>query len=255
MSHFTASWLALREPVDRAARDPGLARRFAAALSNRSRILDLGAGTGANARALSPFFADREAPTWLLVEKDQALLAAQPASMQGLHFESVARDLAAGLDDLAADGIAASAFLDLVGADWLERLTATLVRRRVPFLAALTVDGERRYWPPDPDDARVAAAFARHQRREKGLGPALGAAASAALAARLAPHGFVISTAASDWRIGAERPALLAALVRGEAEAAGSATGWERRRLDQVEQRRLRAHIGHRDLLALPPAG
>src|SRR6185312_14115446 len=68
MSKFSADWLALREPADRAARDRGLARRFAAALPPRPRIIDLGAGTGATARALAPFVAG----TWILVDRDAA---------------------------------------------------------------------------------------------------------------------------------------------------------------------------------------
>jgi hypothetical protein len=244
MSAFTASWLALREPADVAARDPGLAQRFAAALPPHATILDLGAGTGANARALAQWV---RKPRWVLVENDPALLAMQPPKI-----ETAARDLRDGLDDLAADGVTAASLLDLAGAIWLQRLAEWVARRLVPLLAVLTVDGRRDYWPADPEDAEVAAAFARDQRRDKGLGPALGPAASGVLAENLARRGFSVSTAASDWRLGPGQAALLAALVQGEAEAA-CAPGWGRRRLAQIEAGRLGARIGHRDVLALPP--
>jgi hypothetical protein len=245
MRGFTAEWLALREPADRAARDPGLAQRFGAALPPQATILDLGAGTGAHARAMSEWVREQR---WVLVENDPTLLALQPS-----EFDSVARDLADGLGDLPADGVAMASLLDLAGATWLEQLAKWVARRRVPLLAVLTVDGRRDYWPADPEDAAVAAAFARDQRRDKGLGPAVGAAASAMLAKNLARRCFSVSTAASDWRLGPGQSALLAALVQGEAEAAKT-PGWGRRRLAQIEAGRLRARIGHRDLLALPPA-
>lgn len=188
----------------------------------------------------------------MLVEHDPALRSLQPALMRGLSFDGVARDLALGLGDLAADGVTASALLDLAGEAWLAGLSDWLARRRMPFLAALTVEGTRDYRPRDPEDARVAAAFARDQRRDKGLGPALGPAATAALAALLARRGFSVSTAASDWQLGPDRPELLRALVHGEAAAADAAGAWERRRLAQIEAGQLTVRIGHRDLLALP---
>lgn len=75
MNGFAADWLALREPVDAAARDPDLARRFAAILPRPARLADLGAGTGANARVLAPLIGGDQA--WLLVEPDPVLRAAQ----------------------------------------------------------------------------------------------------------------------------------------------------------------------------------
>ena len=44
---FSAEWLALREPADRAARDAGLLRRAAAAAGPAPVIMDLGCGSGA----------------------------------------------------------------------------------------------------------------------------------------------------------------------------------------------------------------
>jgi hypothetical protein len=270
MTDFSADWLALRETADRAARDPALARRFAALLPPGASLLDLGAGTGANARALTPLLPGDE--TWTLAERDPALRAAQAAAMRawaGRGGGHVARllplaiDLAGGLaalDGLAADAVVASAFFDLAGMDWLARFAGWLARRRLPLYATLTVDGRRTFTPPDEDDALVAAAFRQHQTHDKGLGPAAGPAALACLEQALAAEGYEVATAPSDWRLGPEQAELLAALVAGEATAARDAapadapcvSAWEGRRRRALASGRLSAIIGHRDLLAWP---
>src|SRR6185312_13732994 len=90
MIGFSLDWLRLRAPADRAARDVGLAQRFAAALRRPGerplRLVDLGSGTGANARALAPLIGgDQE---WLLVDDDAALLEFCAAE----HFAWAARE-------------------------------------------------------------------------------------------------------------------------------------------------------------------
>ncbi|HXQ53520.1 MAG TPA: class I SAM-dependent methyltransferase [Stellaceae bacterium] len=255
MNGFSADWLALRERADGAARDKRLARRFAATLPVDPRILDLGAGTGANIRALAPMIGGAH---WILVERDPAL------RRDAMHASFVTLDLAdswPALGALAADAVTASAFFDLASEAWLERFAAWLAARRLPLLAALTVDGRREWRPADPDDALVAAAFRAHQRRDKGLGPAVGPDAVGALARLLAAHGFEVAAAASDWRLGENDRFLLEALIVGEAKAARAAApeaaamiaAWERRRLQTAASGRLGAVIGHRDVLALAP--
>ncbi len=177
------------------------------------------------------------------------------------RFATLALDLARDLPDLAAaDGVTCAAFLDLASPEWLERLAAGLAARPLPFLAALTVDGRRLWTPPAPEDALIEASFRRHQGRDKGLGPAAGADATAALARQLEARGFAVATAASDWRVGAGERALLVALARGEAAAAleaepGAAptiAAWRARRLAEAAAGTLAVTVGHRDLLALP---
>src|SRR5207247_718861 len=93
MSDFSADWLALREPADRAARSSRLARAIADVLADTAelRVVDLAAGTGANMRYLSEHLASHRAgafqasgvrvqrQSWLLVDRDAALLARVPA--------------------------------------------------------------------------------------------------------------------------------------------------------------------------------
>ncbi|HLI19577.1 MAG TPA: hypothetical protein VKV32_00555, partial [Stellaceae bacterium] len=217
MSDFALAWLRLRESADLAARNPRLARSFAAAVATESplRIIDLASGSGANARALLPRIAgDQE---WQLIDRDRDLLAAQGeeftlwARRQGYPVAAgggriaiearqaqwrlttvpldLARDLAS-LAEMAADGITAAAFFDLVSEAWLAAFVDLIAQRRLPMLAALTVDGRRDWEPCRDDDAIVAAAFARHQSRDKGFGPALGGAAPARLETLLQAAGY-----------------------------------------------------------------
>jgi hypothetical protein len=285
--HFALSWLRLRESADLAARNPTLARRFAAALPTTRplRLIDLAAGSGANTRALLPRITG--AQHWRLIDHDRDLLAAQGeeftlwARRQGYpitagggriaieaqpaHWQIEAmpldlnRDLAT-LAELAFDGITAASFFDLVSEEWLARLVALLAERPVPFLAALTVDGRRDWAPHLDDDALIAEAFIADQRRVKGFGAALGGAAPGALEASLQRAGFRIERAASDWHLGPRDDALLAALITGEAAAAreaapdpaGRIAAWENQRRTQLGEGVLRLTVGHCDLLALP---
>lgn len=291
MSDFALDWLKLRESADLAARDPALARRFVTALERKPgqalRLIDLGAGSGANCRALAPRIAgDQE---WTLVEHDPLLVAAQEseftlwARRQGYPVQAgggrifvrprgafwqittaqldLARDLDL-LDRRNPDGVTAAAFFDLASAAWITWLVDWLARRRLPLLAALTIDGRRVWLPVAPSDSIVAEAFRRHQQRDKGFGPALGGAAADFLAAALAAQGFAVAETQSDWRLGPTTSDLLTQLIAGEAEAARDAapeaadaiSAWEAARFVQASNGTLSLTIGHRDLLALPAA-
>src|SRR5260221_4285037 len=147
MEGFTASWLALREPADTRARSATLTKLVADRLEHvaEPRVLDLGAGTGANARYLAKYLPGRR--RWLLVDHDQALLAdAFPAGgMDGSEQDRIevrAMDLASAFEqrseDLWAgrDLITASALLDLVSEPWLRGLATKCRDARAPVLFA-----------------------------------------------------------------------------------------------------------------------
>jgi hypothetical protein len=242
---FAPAWLALREPADAAARDPGLLAE-AAALVGDGLGLDLGCGTGATARAFGA------GPRWRLVDRDRRLLAEASARCPGA--EAVEADLAA-VDRLPLDGVAlvtASALLDLVSRAWIEALAGRLADAGVPFYAALSYDGTVAWDAAVPGDATVVAAFNRDQRRDKGLGPALGPEAPAALARALAARGYRVRAAPSPWRLGGAEALLQAALVEGIAEAAAPPAGWRQARLAASAASGCR--VGHVDLLAVPRA-
>lgn len=256
MSGFSADWLALRAGADARARDPALLARLADHPGDGPlRILDLGAGTGANLRALAPLIG---APQhWVLADGDAALLQrAAPAG--GATLERRVVDLASGLEalfDPPPDLVTASALLDLCGAAWLNRLAGCAAACGAVLHAALSYDGREAWEPAHPLDSEVLAAFHADQRRDKGLGPALGPDAHGYLAERLRRRGYRVHAAPSDWRLALPADAaLIRALADGTAAAVAHALGGARAgrwRAARAEARGVL--IGHRDLLALPP--
>jgi hypothetical protein len=289
MSGFSVDWLRMRAPFDRAARDAPLAAGFARALrrdpGRALRLVDFGAGTGGNARILAPLIGgDQE---WLLIDDDPAVLGWQAtetlawAAREGhtaeksgdgvlVHAQDarwllrpqrvdLARELATVLKR-GCDGITMAALVDLASAAWIDALAGELERCPVPLLSALAVDGRRQWRPPAPEDPPLYQAFAEHQKRDKGFGPALGPAASLYLTAALAARGFTIASAASDWRVGPDDQSMQVALIEAEATAAcearpdlaGEARRWRVRRQAESGAGVLSITIGHRDVLALP---
>jgi SAM-dependent methyltransferase len=269
LSGFDAAWLALREPADQRARDRALVAPLGAWLAARvnagsAHIIDLGCGSGANRRFLAPLLPVRQ--RWTCVDDDAALLRMATAEVHDGHAsEGLLLDLARieALPTRRALLITASALLDLVSRPWLARLLAPGVRGHAALLFALNHD-HMSFAPAHPDDVLVAALFEAHQGRDKGLGPALGARAGAAVTELLADSGLEVRRARSDWQLDAGHAgdaALLAPLLSGIARAAIEQRPDERARVDtwlaartqQLRKGMLRARIGHEDLLALPP--
>ncbi len=274
METFDADWLALREPADRRARDGTLPERLRAASRRRgwSRVVDLGSGTGANLRYLAPRLPPGQ--RWTLVDHDPRhvdRLRRLEAPPEVDAVDAVARDLAA--EGLAVVGganlVTASALLDLVSESWLGALVRQCADAACGAYFALTYDGEVGWmtesaagWraDADPDDGLVRGAVNRHQRGDKGFGPALGPAA-APLAARLFREaGYRTWLAGSAWRLAAPDRRLTDRLVEGWAaaaaevrpEAAARIAAWAARRRAALARGGFRVTVGHRDLLALP---
>ncbi|MCK0207976.1 class I SAM-dependent methyltransferase [Starkeya koreensis] len=278
MSGFDAGWLALREPADHAARNAEVAAAVGAHFAGRAAltIVDLGCGSGSNLRALAPLLPARQ--HWHLVDGDPALLAEARHRLAGwadsvreangglrldrggrairVTFERAdltARDL--HFHDIAPDLVTAAALFDLVSAGWLERLVAASATRRRALYAVLNYDGAACWEPSSPLDTAIRDAFNRHQRGDKGFGPALGPDACDALAELLARHGYRVRQGASPWRLGPADGALIAAVSAGVAVAAcemepgrsDAFADWGRARAEATG-----AVIGHRDIFAVP---
>jgi len=296
---FSADWLRQREPFDAVARDAAAHRlqlpdRLAALRPHSPktpwRVIDLACGTGANLRWLAPRLGG--AQQWLVVDHDADLLACWPERLAAAGGAGVApigssaaleqvltfcgpgvdarivrqqADLMTELDNLpwhAADLVTASALLDLVGSVWLHRLVKVSAASGTAMLLSLNVDGRHVWSIEDPMDATVCRLFGEHQQRDKGLGPALGAAAVSALKRALTAAGYRVFTAASDWwldsRESPEAIALHCALIDGVAAAASEQSSaaapavraWRQRRRELAQKCCLR--VGHLDLMALP---
>jgi SAM-dependent methyltransferase len=289
MKGFTGDWLALREPRDARSRDPVLAAELRDWVGGAIplRCLDLACGTGSNARYLAPRLGGRQ--EWRLVDHDQRLLDALPEAMRawaatrryrltrqedrltvvGPGFSSsflpVVLDLSVGVEALSLpDGcrmVTASALLDLVSEPWLRGLARSCRGARVAVLLALTYDGRIEFRPGVEGDRRVKDLINRHQRGDKGFGPALGPTAVAAAGRLFAACGYRVRSAPSDWHLGLGDGPLQSALMEGWLEAAGALAPhreidlerWGRARRAWLAAGRSEIRVGHRDLLALPP--
>lgn len=270
---FPASWLALREPMDHRSRPGSLLAPLgeAWAAGGWSRVADLGSGTGSNLRYLAPRLPGSQ--RWTLVDHDAALLAeaehrapdhpgAPGTGRAGeVAVETRVGDLAeAGLE--AARGahlVTASALLDLVPEAWLRRLVDACRSAGAGALLALSYDGTVTWsGPPHPDDEVVRDAVNRHQRTDKGLGPALGPEAAPVARELFRDAGFRTILEPSPWVVTSDDGALAEALIRGWRDAAIELHPGETERL-QAWARQRRASlasatltVGHLDLLALP---
>lgn len=285
MSEFSARWLDLREPADVAARSARLAGRLAQVRGGMRplRIVDLGAGTGANLRYLAPRLGGEQ--HWRIIDHDAAMLAAARRRLErwaeehgygyqqtydgglrvaGIGFEArvqpVSLDLsrqipAAELAD--ADVVSASALLDLVSEPWLLAMLTRCRSQGAALLFALTYDGEIACSPPDAFDANVRALVNRHQGGDKGFGPALGPAAPARTVNLLRALGYGMEEEPSGWHLGPGDEALQGALIDGWAAAAREVEPGERDLIERWRERRQallrsgesRLRVGHRDVL------
>lgn len=273
---FESDWLGLRERADAAARSrelTGHARRWLARRTPPYRIVDLGAGGGNNAAWLSARLPGPQ--RWRLVDHDADLLGraiarlARPAA-SGAAFEARCTELAA-LDEALPDGTdlaVASALFDLASAGWVDALAARCATIGCAALWTLTVDGDWRFIDADGADCDTAsdeamrARLRAHQRRDKGMGSALGGEAPARLAAAFEARGFRVQRVASPWRLRPDdEPALALELMSGwrralleqSPDAGEEIDAWWSRRRDAVARGELGIEVGHADLWVEPP--
>jgi len=257
MAGFSAEWLALREPADRAARSADLTRLIADALAEdpAPRILDLAAGTGSNLRYLTRAIPQAR---WLLVDHDSALLARVPP---GARIETREMDLATLDDRSIFEGralVTASALLDLVSEAWTRTLAARCALNGSMALFVLSYDGRLVCSPEDPDDGSVVELVNEHQRTDKGFGAALGPEATGVAARCFEAAGYLVQRAPSDWQLPPDARDLQRQLIEGWAQAASEMAphrarvidGWRDRRLAHVAAGWSEIAVGHEDLAA-----
>jgi SAM-dependent methyltransferase len=262
---FSADWLDLREPYDLRARSPAVLAALGAALADRGSIaiVDLACGTGATSRAIASRLPRRQ--RWRLVDNDPALLARAAASAPAGGQEivtaliDIAHELEAALEE-PVDLVATSALLDLVSAEWLARLAMEIAGRSLLVYAALSYDGRIMFEPADPFDSEMTDAVNRHQRGDKGFGPALGPTSAGRLIARLDALGYAIVQGPSDWNFGPLDHEIQADLLAGWAAAARESgdlasaeiDGWHARRRHHIALGRSSIRVGHIDFFARP---
>jgi hypothetical protein len=265
MSGFSTEWLSLREPYDRAARNAVVLDAVAGAFADQTAIsvVDLACGTGATLRAIGARLPPRQ--NWRLVDNNLSLLA-KAAAPTGLPQVSVitrpvdlARDLELALDG-PLDLITTSALLDLVSAEWLDRLIVEAAARRLPIYAALSYDGRTVTDPGAVFDAEILAGFNLHQRTDKGFGPALGPRAATRAVQRFEHFGYSVVQGRSDWVFGPDDRTIQESLFADWAGVGALTTTmsaheiarWLAQRRACLAQGLSTLQIGHVDIFARP---
>jgi hypothetical protein len=265
MSGFSTSWLTLREPYDKRARNGAVLDAVAAWAADRSSIsvVDLACGLGSTLRTVSTRLPKLQ--SWRLVDNDLSLLArtsglARPPELTVTSTPvDLARDLEVALDG-PVDLVTTSALLDLVSFEWLDRLVTETAARRLPIYAALSYDGLATLEPADPMDTAVIEAVNKHQRGDKGFGPALGPDAASTAPSHFEKVGYTVTKGQSDWVFGPKDTEIQGEVLTGWTAAAreigtssiGDLVGWLGRRKDHIAAGRSAMRVGHVDFFARP---
>ncbi|MCD2188084.1 class I SAM-dependent methyltransferase [Actinomycetospora soli] len=250
----TPDWLALREPADHAARSETLAAALDDRLAGHDLLVvrDLGCGLGSMGRWLAPRLRARQ--QWFVHDRDADLARRAALSLASLPVPATAVvGNVADVDLTGTDVVVCSALLDLLTAAEIGALAEACATAGAAVLCTLSVSGRVRFDPADPDDARIAAAFDAHQRRDGLAGPD----APDLIADALARAGFVVRREPSPWRLAggsaAGRP-LAEEWLRGWLDAAAEQD--PDLDVDAYLARRLAApftvEVGHVDVLGLP---
>jgi hypothetical protein len=260
---FSPEWLALREPADIRARNAEVLQRVAHYCSGieRPRIVDLAAGTGSTYRAMAAHLPPGQ--VWRLCDYDAGLLAEAKKLLPEAAIETMQVDLFKDLGmalDPRPDLVVTSAFLDLVSGDWLDRLIAELAARKLPFYAALSYDGRAACDPPHRGDKAVIEGVNRHQKTDKGFGPALGPDAAVEAATRLRAAGFAVAEGRSDWQFTQQEGLVQSMIIDGWAQAAYEIeavedellSDWAGFHMTRIADGNARIMVGHIDLFAVP---
>lgn len=262
-------WLALREPADAAARAAELVDLALAKLPVATPLMihDLGCGTGSMARWLAPRLPGTQ--HWIMHDLDFDLLAKAAADAPGAGADGSAVTCETRQGDVSllttrelagASLFTASALLDMLTADELERLTSACVAAGCPALLTVSVVGRIDMTPADPLDDVIGKAFDDHQRRVSGDRRLLGPDAVRAAVDSFDRQGAEVIVRASPWYLGAAQTRLAqewfvgwlgAACEQRPALTALTAVYFDRR-MAELADGRLRVTVHHDDLLAFP---
>lgn len=263
-----SDWLSLRRPADATAREaarPAIARLDAHVKSQlapeqAARVIDIGAGTGANLAWLAPRLTVRQ--RWTLIDRDEDLLNEVPqhrSSDRVVDVQRLALDLSELDDVLVDDGptlVTCTAVLDVLTETQVRSLAALLARRRAAVLFSLSVSGEVDFQPALDLDGSIGEAFNSHQRRSGLAGPRATALAAQVLSA----SGFDVEVIDTPWVLGPGSEALIeryltdrvASAVAQDPSLQPAAGEWLETRRAQLRDGNLAFRVGHQDLMALP---
>lgn len=261
-----ADWLQLRRDADHRARESAIDQitavstwlRQSLRADQTATVIDLGAGTGSNQAWLAPRL---QVPQhWVLVDHDADLLHTAADAADEVHSATPVVGTVDQLPQLLPHQgptvVTCAALLDLLTPQNAALIAETVSSAQAAAVLSLSVTGEVRLSPEDPADARIAAAFDAHQRREDLLGPG----AAEVVAAQLRGRGAHVEVIRTDWILDHAEPALVERYLSDRVQAATEhddalaeeADQWLQRRLRQLHQGTLRVRVGHHDVVSLP---
>jgi hypothetical protein len=264
-----AGWLAMREPADAAARSTALVEELRPYLADDrlTRVHDLGCGTGSMARWLAPQLPGPQ--RWLLHDRDAALLPLAEADPPGAAADGAAVSVETRQDDITrldsavladASLVTASALLDMMTAEELDRLVRSSASAGCAVLITLSVTGRVDLSPADPSDRLLSEAFNDHQRRTSEIGRRLGPDAFEAAVDGFTRLGREVVVRPSPWHLGPGSIELTREWLTGwvgpaceqRPELEQRRPGYVERRLAELADGRLRVTVHHHDLLVRP---
>ena len=164
-------WLAARAAADTSARAATLGSLLPELISYLTgtgrdgvlKIIDLGAGTGANQRWLAPRlpFPQR----WIHLDHDPVISRSLPLPDHTMIIDAGVETLGRLLASRSTDQhlVTCSALLDVLTMDQLDAVCRAVIDNQVPTLLSLTVTGTLNLTPVDPHDQLLQDAFNDHQ--------------------------------------------------------------------------------------------
>lgn len=272
-------WLVLRYPLDVAARSQVLEAEALVRLplTRELRILDLGAGTGANLVYYAPRLIS--GALWWLVDRDTVLLRALPPFRERVGADSRNSscheihvlpgdflDPNHPVYEMTFDLVLANAVVDLLSREQLDHLLELFERswQRSPPLLLFTInlDLGLAFSPEPPGSFHWCRLYEQHMERVQPFGRALGAHAATHMEAVLRARGYDLYDKPSPWCITEDNHHALGAMLyyfeRSISELIGSNpreldtfVGWLADMRARASQGRLRLHVPHRDFLAM----
>jgi trans-aconitate methyltransferase len=257
MNETLVRWLEAREIADTRSRSRELAKAFAMVVKPTDQVIDLGCGTMANFRYLDPFLSMNQ--NWIGVDQDSGMLRRSEALVPRTRVQLWEMDLAFGIGSLPhGQGYAftASAFLDLVSLEWINRFADHC--KESPILIAMSSVGQPEWSPNHALDEPIRKKVELHQTSDHGFGLSLGANAASYLADRLSDYGCQVNLQETHWELDSRDHALLSMMIDGIERRVGTmhdpidAQSWAIQRRDQLYHGELRLVVRHIDLLSLP---
>ena len=262
---FSSNWLQIREPFDHKARSKKLVQTLLNHINIHSpTILDIATGLGSGPRFINQL--TNKTIFWKLLDYDKMLLNKIKYNPNKYGFSNNIDLLHQDVHDFSklptkVDAVTTQALLDLTSNSWLHQFSDWLAMHRLPFLAALSVNGVIKPSIEDSLDQKIFTAFKYHQTWDRGFGPSVGINATKLIKSLLKKKGFKIKTTTSNWIINQNNHIMMNEMLYGIASAAiesivdiggheHEVKEWLIKRLKQVGS--LELIIGHTDLLAIP---